>query len=641
MKKIWQKRQMGFSLAEALITLLIVCLITLASIPVLTKKRRDITNSEHGKYECTIDTIFEQQSNGTLKPTYRHKERYSQNTDQWTYVDKCRFTPPPKARNFAFTVIGGGGAGGNALSSYTEYINSTSAASGTFAPEITDYYDIDIVSGGGGGASGTYSHKNRYQPMCGGAGGSGARIVGVIYLTKGSTYDWKVGGGGSKVYGEYRSGSKRAGSGGTSYFRDAGNNVNFEVSGGEGGVTHNGGYRKRQWGGGVGSGGAVINARGARGTPVQQAGQAAPGHRAANAPNGNYYRAFTDYGAGRGGFGGCRYNYRGTGISGDTEWRNSSPVGPVFNNGTNNPEDGHPGKLILSMSKKYHGIAGKAANPVTLFVPSIEKAKLEITIGKGGVPSTSNGGSGTAGGSTIVEFKSTVGTGLSQAQRRIVGTGGAGGGRSETISAAERGENSVWTGDGGGKAGVCQPRKDAPETVCEDVPKFQEGGCLEYQCSEAVEANGDISLDYDSYPLYDDLADVVKTPEKEDFEGDVTITGKTEDEIWTLLLTELEAGTVFPSSFSSLTKTSDGCYKVTDGKTYKKGCTAHQQIQVGTEKVCKEVPPGPATCTDAGNGNQYNQEHYGAGGGGGSGSETPDVQSKGGYGANGALIIEW
>lgn len=58
--KIKPKRRFyGFSLAEALITLLIVCLITLASVPVLTERHRNKmlspnkeNTNEHGKYLC-------------------------------------------------------------------------------------------------------------------------------------------------------------------------------------------------------------------------------------------------------------------------------------------------------------------------------------------------------------------------------------------------------------------------------------------------------------------------------------------------------------------------------------------------------------------------------------------------------------
>ena len=55
MKKInWQKSAVynGFSLAEALITLLVVCVITIASVPVITKKHRAKFNLPHGVYAC-------------------------------------------------------------------------------------------------------------------------------------------------------------------------------------------------------------------------------------------------------------------------------------------------------------------------------------------------------------------------------------------------------------------------------------------------------------------------------------------------------------------------------------------------------------------------------------------------------------
>lgn len=50
------KKKFGFSLAEALITLLIVCLITLATVPVLTKKRRDTVDTGSGKWICTMNS---------------------------------------------------------------------------------------------------------------------------------------------------------------------------------------------------------------------------------------------------------------------------------------------------------------------------------------------------------------------------------------------------------------------------------------------------------------------------------------------------------------------------------------------------------------------------------------------------------
>ena len=55
MKKIYREKfaiYKGFSLAEALITLLIVCVITIASVPVITKKHRAKLNLPHGVYAC-------------------------------------------------------------------------------------------------------------------------------------------------------------------------------------------------------------------------------------------------------------------------------------------------------------------------------------------------------------------------------------------------------------------------------------------------------------------------------------------------------------------------------------------------------------------------------------------------------------
>ena len=49
----------AFSLAEALITLLIVCLITLASIPILTKKRRNMEAGHRGTWICSRNSAGE------------------------------------------------------------------------------------------------------------------------------------------------------------------------------------------------------------------------------------------------------------------------------------------------------------------------------------------------------------------------------------------------------------------------------------------------------------------------------------------------------------------------------------------------------------------------------------------------------
>ena len=102
------KEKRGFSLAEALITLLIVCLITLASIPILTKKRRSLDNAEHGKWMCTLNSagkhVYWSKNIGNGDPN---------NPETWTVSgNHCKFTSPQTARNFAITATSGGVGGG-------------------------------------------------------------------------------------------------------------------------------------------------------------------------------------------------------------------------------------------------------------------------------------------------------------------------------------------------------------------------------------------------------------------------------------------------------------------------------------------------------------------------------------------------
>ena len=108
MKKI-QNRQTAFSLAEALITLLIVCLITLASVPVITKKKRTVNEGVHGAYYCTVNSAGEHVYYNATSPK---GDLNKPDTWEKTGKDHCKFTPPINAKIFAVTMIGGGGAGG-------------------------------------------------------------------------------------------------------------------------------------------------------------------------------------------------------------------------------------------------------------------------------------------------------------------------------------------------------------------------------------------------------------------------------------------------------------------------------------------------------------------------------------------------
>ena len=69
---------------------------------------------------------------------------------------------------------------------------------------------------------------------------------------------------------------------------------------------------------------------------------------------------------------------------------------------------------------------------------------------------------------------------------------------------------------------------------------------------------------------------------------------------------------------------------------YGKFCN-EETVEITTESGYHEASYNPASCAeDAGRGNSF-----GAGGGGGNASKTPNVDSKGGKGGYGAVVIEW
>ena len=169
MKQEKTKKQ-AFSLAEALITLLVVCLITLASIPILTKKKRVSDSSVHGKWICTLNSrnqhVFwsSKTSGGDIN-----------NADTWNLSNNgnsCVFIPPMNARNFAVSLSGGGGGGAG--------VQVTEGGSATwyndFAVKVPGYYDI-LAVGAGGTGGGTTDNKGKSN-----SGGQGAAIAMRVFL---------------------------------------------------------------------------------------------------------------------------------------------------------------------------------------------------------------------------------------------------------------------------------------------------------------------------------------------------------------------------------------------------------------------------------------------------------------------------
>ncbi|MBS4759950.1 MAG: hypothetical protein KHX03_04550 [Clostridium sp.] len=226
----------GFSLAEALITLLIVCLITLASIPILTKKIRQKKYEEHGLYACYWNgntLVAKSMINNDLvdgSVIYDNEEgRYG-----------CVFNPPPNAKNFVATIIGGGGGGAGAGARATVHKNYTEPGEYSFITPEAGNYEFLVVGGGGGGGWRDGDLANR-----GGAGAYGEVVhVNAVTLAKDTQIKIKVGSGGAGAGGSSSTGV--AGDYSQIKREDASFKNNFDVvaAGGGGGVSYNyGGIR--------------------------------------------------------------------------------------------------------------------------------------------------------------------------------------------------------------------------------------------------------------------------------------------------------------------------------------------------------------------------------------------------------------
>ena len=134
-----KKKKDGFTLAEALVALLIASLLIAAMIPVLTKKHRKVET--HGKWECTYN------NGNTVSRTYTNGI-----PGEWEN-SSCTFSPPAGAENFRVTVVGGGGGGAGGTGGRFRKVLSVkdNGAYVVTAPRDGTYY---IALQGGGGAGG-------------------------------------------------------------------------------------------------------------------------------------------------------------------------------------------------------------------------------------------------------------------------------------------------------------------------------------------------------------------------------------------------------------------------------------------------------------------------------------------------------
>lgn len=660
MKKICRNFCPAFSLAEALITLLIVCIIVLASVPVITKKRRDMTEGPKGMWICT--------RNSQGQYVYFDKRAPKgdiDNIDSWTATgtDSCTFTSGSRPYKYGITVIGGGGGGGNG-SSYREILAKTAAGSISFSPERTDLYDVLLIGGGGGGGGAQSSDNNT-----GGGGGGGGRFEGFIPLYRGTAYTMTVGGGGATRGGEYHGGLSnstshpRADDGGYSYLTRSGggdSKTYIEVAGGQGGDSI-GCSKWKCRGGDAGYGRGVVSAS----------------YYSSLEVNGKTVSAFGGHVTGKSGQPGANYRrYNPCGRGGKNSYKDTADNVTTYGDGGDpgacgacfSAKNGVSGYGVISKTWKKFGMGGTSAIPQTYFVPSLE-GKLVVTIPDAAGPEEK-------GGTTVAKnVKNNV------VGRIFYGYGGAGGKADESLEEPSAGEHSQFSLKGGGApAPECTPRSYIPggyapvtvavkkctKVICNvvdaDEDKIKQENVLssgvevlplgfvkvgsKYELKQAVGDNKPediLAFAVSGIPSHANISNYFNSIKLLQYINGRYTTPLSNRLGWSRLSSH------FPeNNDGDEDKTEFAGYDNKDAVYSNYRCFSDSYIKY--EKSCMEdvvetkettgYHEGmiqPAICKE----NAAPGTSYGAGGGGGNASDTPGVFSKGGKGGYGAVIVEW
>ena len=164
-----QKKHKAFSLAEALITLLVICIVVMASVPVITKKRKKMENVNRNSFACYWkgNTIVGKYNlNGKVSDAQTVTETGPDGTSR----TGCRFDPPTNAKNFVVTVVGGGGGGAAGKGRAESFVISGGTQSGNFTVPVDGLYKILAIGSGGAGGH-TSSEQVRHKSCSQGSGG--------------------------------------------------------------------------------------------------------------------------------------------------------------------------------------------------------------------------------------------------------------------------------------------------------------------------------------------------------------------------------------------------------------------------------------------------------------------------------------
>ena len=141
-----KKKKYAFTLAEALILLLIAALLAAALVPVITRKHKDV--GEHGEWVCTMDS----DGKHVVKSTYRGK--ITQFETAYNNGEMCVFSPPAAAKDFTIKAVGGGGSGAGGTAGAAETIFNSLAEESNFAGVVDSNTNFSIIVAGAGGGGG-------------------------------------------------------------------------------------------------------------------------------------------------------------------------------------------------------------------------------------------------------------------------------------------------------------------------------------------------------------------------------------------------------------------------------------------------------------------------------------------------------
>lgn len=348
MQKIIKKLR-AFSLAETLVTLLIVAILAFISVPMITKKKSNANIANvHGKWVCVLEG-----NQHVAKTTVNGA------TTTVSNATACTFRPPVNSKDFVVKVIGGGGGG----AAGTQPTVQTFSGNSSFTVPESGEYIVAVVGGGGSGGTVWDSICSTYEEKKTGGGGSGGYVLQTIPLRKNAYCTMSAGGSGNV--------NERAGS---SSFSCSGYNLTAE--GGQSGRS------KTKWkkdGGASHSDKYYCDWTGDNG--VNNGGGGSPsGVSGSTGPNGSSYYA------------GKINNSR------LFKYTTGSSYNGLYGNGGAPGYRGSSGIVAMTRTDVGAGGAGGAGATVVRGFPKLREVR--VTLGRGGNGGPDNKASGSMGGTT-------------------------------------------------------------------------------------------------------------------------------------------------------------------------------------------------------------------------------------------------